>query len=238
MSAGDIQASVRAVTGTAWSYEGDWHALFDLAAIPAGDFDGRLLAWINLRLTAAYTNINDAMAAFGYANGASSFQAMSPMVGPNLLTAPNNFANAAWIKGAAGVGSVPIVTANAGVAPDGTNTATQITLNNNGGTTGGDESFVSQAAISTVTSSVYSGRVWMKGTLGQKLLFRHVGGGAYLTHTFTGGWDSPRTTETAAGVSSSFLFELRGGFGLTAGELGTVIFLAWNAHLQLGGMYP
>ncbi len=29
------QASVRAVTGTALTYEGDWHALFDAASVPA-----------------------------------------------------------------------------------------------------------------------------------------------------------------------------------------------------------
>lgn len=44
------QQSVRTSTGTAFTYEGDWHALFDAAAIPAGDYNGRLLAWLNTKL--------------------------------------------------------------------------------------------------------------------------------------------------------------------------------------------
>lgn len=67
------QASVRTVTGTANTYEGDWHALFDLASIPAGEFNGRLLSWINLKLSAAYTEINGAMAALAAFFGAADF---------------------------------------------------------------------------------------------------------------------------------------------------------------------
>lgn len=63
------QASVRAVTGTNESYEGDWHALFDNAGISTGDFNGRLLAWINLKLSTSYAELNGAMAALAaYAN--------------------------------------------------------------------------------------------------------------------------------------------------------------------------
>lgn len=64
---GDRQATVRAITGTAYTYEGDWHALFTLDGIAAGDFDGRLLAWINGQLSTAYTELNGAMYAFAIA---------------------------------------------------------------------------------------------------------------------------------------------------------------------------
>jgi hypothetical protein len=70
---GDRQASVRAASGTALTYEGDWHALFSLRSIPAGDFDGRLLQYINQKLTSSYTELNGAMAAFALANGAKSW---------------------------------------------------------------------------------------------------------------------------------------------------------------------
>lgn len=70
---GRRQASVRAVTGTTGTYEGDWHALFTLAAIPVGDFDGRLLQWINLKLVTAYTNLPEAQQAFANAQGAANF---------------------------------------------------------------------------------------------------------------------------------------------------------------------
>jgi hypothetical protein len=73
---GDRQASVRAVTGTALSYEGDWHALFDAAGLAAGPFDGRMLAWINQKLSASYGSLPQAQQALAVANGAANFATM------------------------------------------------------------------------------------------------------------------------------------------------------------------
>ncbi len=81
------QASVRAVTGSAESYEGDWHRLFTLAGIAAGvtdaggvyrplSFNERLLLWINLKLTVAYTEINGAMQALAEYGGAFNFSSL------------------------------------------------------------------------------------------------------------------------------------------------------------------
>jgi len=72
---GARQQSVRDVTGTMLDYNGDWHALFDLAGIPQGDFNGRLLAWINDYLGTSYAGLPQAMQAFavdqGYINWSS-----------------------------------------------------------------------------------------------------------------------------------------------------------------------
>jgi hypothetical protein len=70
------QASIRAVTGSAETYEGDWHRLFDLADIPAGPFNGRMLAWINIKLSAAYTNLAEAQQSLADANAAFNFASM------------------------------------------------------------------------------------------------------------------------------------------------------------------
>lgn len=70
---GDRQASVRAVTGTSYTYEGDWHALFDQTGIAAGDFNGRLLAWINQRLGSTFSNLPSAQAGFAINQGAKSW---------------------------------------------------------------------------------------------------------------------------------------------------------------------
>ena len=64
---GKRQESVRAITGTALSYEGDWHALFTSAGIADGPFNGRLLAYINSVLGASYAELNGAMQAFAVA---------------------------------------------------------------------------------------------------------------------------------------------------------------------------
>lgn len=67
------QASVRAATGTANTYEGDWHALFDSQGIPTGTFNERLLRYLNSVLGASYTNLPEAQAAFAAAQGATNF---------------------------------------------------------------------------------------------------------------------------------------------------------------------
>lgn len=67
------QQAVRDITGTAYDYNSDWLALFDLHGIPAGDFNGRFLAWINYNLRATYTDLSGAKAALARANGATSF---------------------------------------------------------------------------------------------------------------------------------------------------------------------
>lgn len=67
------QASIRAVTSTEESYEGDWHALFDLESLDDGAFNTRLLAYINKKLSSSYTELNGAMNAFAVANGAASW---------------------------------------------------------------------------------------------------------------------------------------------------------------------
>jgi len=63
------QQSVRAVTGTAYNYADDWHALFDADLIAEGHFNDRLRAWINGKLSANYANVNDAMRAYAIAKG-------------------------------------------------------------------------------------------------------------------------------------------------------------------------
>ena len=90
---GDIQASANLATGLNLDYNGALHALFDLAGIAKGDFNGRLLAWINFQLGATYTEINGAMAALAAANGSANF---AGMVSPFANQIPNP-----WDAGAA-----------------------------------------------------------------------------------------------------------------------------------------
>lgn len=87
---GDRQAAVRAITGTALSYEGDWHALFDLSGIRVGDFNGRLLAWINQGLGTSYTEINGAKAALAVSAGVSNWDSLTSLGG---ASAPRVVAN-------------------------------------------------------------------------------------------------------------------------------------------------
>lgn len=83
---GDRQASVRAVTGTALTYEGDFHALFTAASVAAGTFDERLLAWINLKLGATYNNLPQAQQALATSLGATNFGAIGTFDASTVLS--------------------------------------------------------------------------------------------------------------------------------------------------------
>lgn len=74
---GGVQQAVRDITGTALDYNGDWSALFDLDGIPSGDWNGRLLAWINQTLGTSYTNLPGAMQAFAVEQGFNNWSSMN-----------------------------------------------------------------------------------------------------------------------------------------------------------------
>lgn len=82
------QASIRAVTGTTHTYEGDWHALWDSLSTPGTTFNERMLNYINTSLSASYTEINSAMAALAAENSATTFQAMGTFTPGGDETAP------------------------------------------------------------------------------------------------------------------------------------------------------
>lgn len=92
------QQSVRTITGTSLTYEGDWLALFDAAAIPAGDFNGRLLAWINVKLSTSYTNLPQAQQALAENQGAYNFSSMGTFDASTTLEGiMGGAAEAEWI---------------------------------------------------------------------------------------------------------------------------------------------
>lgn len=70
---GRRQASVRAAAGTALTYEGDWHALWNSQGIASGTFNERMLAYCNEKLGASHTNVNGAMYALAVDQGAVGF---------------------------------------------------------------------------------------------------------------------------------------------------------------------
>jgi hypothetical protein len=97
------QQSVRAITGTALTYNEDWLALFASAGITSGTVDDRMLAWCNARLGTSYTNVNDAMRAFAVSKGAASWDELGTftVAPPDLLGGAGTFDSAAgWTLGA------------------------------------------------------------------------------------------------------------------------------------------
>lgn len=77
----DRQADARSSTGTTLTYEGDTLAYFDQQGVPAGDYNGRLLAWINQALGTSYTEINGAKTALAIAGGAPTWDGLALLGG-------------------------------------------------------------------------------------------------------------------------------------------------------------
>ena len=75
-----VQQAVRDTTGTALDYNGDWSALFDQDGIAAGDFNGRMLAWINQYLGASHTSLPAAQQAFAVEQGFANWSSMGTLV--------------------------------------------------------------------------------------------------------------------------------------------------------------
>ena len=77
----------------------------------------------------------------------------------NLITQSEDFSDASWSKINSGTASAPSVTANYGISPDGTQNASRVIFDLNGGTTSSDFSQLQNNITATVgndyTSSVY-----------------------------------------------------------------------------------
>lgn len=76
------QASARVQSGfaTATNYNEDLLRLFDAESVPEGTFNERQLRFINARMGASYTNLNEAMQAFAESYGAYNWSSLGSFV--------------------------------------------------------------------------------------------------------------------------------------------------------------
>jgi hypothetical protein len=121
-----------------------------------------------------------------------------------------------------GTASAPVTTSNYATAPDGTQTATRVVFNLNGGTSSGDRSILRQAIPS---GSNYYFSIYVKSTDGteQKILWHD--GGEYNLTTVTNEWVrityDGRPNLVYAGIA------LRGGEGVDSSDI-----LAWGFQVE------
>ena len=149
----------------------------------------------------------------------------------NLLTYTEQFDNAAWTKTKAGVGVVPVVTANAGTAPDGTLTADRVQFDC-GGTTISDRSTLVTPVVSIASGVEYIGSVWVKayssGDVGKQV---RIFGDSVLTAsivTLTSDWQRITTVGNAKNTIGNFGIETRGAYTTNV----TADVLIWGADLR------
>ena len=160
----------------------------------------------------------------------------------NLVTYSEDFTNAAWDKAGGGTGSVPIMTANAGVAPDGTSTADRIQITKGVGATSNDYSLVLQPTYNWVAGQKANGRVWVKSNTAssQTILVYVVSSTTVTKSVISVGQDwtliSPDQI-TFKNTSIAIVIGSRGSASYGGDD--SLDVLVWGAHLyrsDLGGM--
>lgn len=126
----------------------------------------------------------------------------------NLVTASEDASG--WSGNFGGVGSLGVRTANFGVAPDGTTTATRIQCALNGGVAAGDQSYITVPSTATVVNDLRS--CWMKsngGTVIVGLTVASISAGDLMVVTST--WQ--RCANIPKTNINNFQIGLRGGNG-------------------------
>lgn len=150
----------------------------------------------------------------------------------NIVIRAEEFENAAWSKTGGGGATPPVVTANQGIAPDGSLTADKVVFV---APAPGDTSSIAQGGITTVNATNYGGSFYVKAfaaaDVGKIMGFRHVAGASYLLVTLISDWQRVPRISTSIATTSDFEISLRPDQGTSTG---TVTVLLWGADLELG----
>lgn len=90
------QSQVRAASGTARNLNEDWHAYWDVLGIADGNFDERMLLWVNQALSTSFVNTANAMQAYAEDRGFLNWSSMNDL---NLSGGPPQPSPSAYSSG-------------------------------------------------------------------------------------------------------------------------------------------
>jgi len=141
-------------------------------------------------------------------------------ISTNLLLHSEDFTNAVWSRLSSGDGSLPIVTANAGVAPDGSLTADRVVLDQGTVNLGDDFSILRQV----VTAVDGTASLYMKSNTGANFTVSMSSDGNPNPVVVTSEWQ--RFTASAASASRVHLALRNSSINNTAD------LLVWGAQLE------
>lgn len=146
----------------------------------------------------------------------------------NLLADPSDFTTANWEKGQNGTGTAPVVTANHGLAPDGTLTAARVQFVTAGlDGDAADHSFMRQLVVGA--AGAQHGVWWLKSNTGlDQTLYLRVADDNFVV-TAKPYWQRIRIT--AAAGDRKLWAGVRGNI---TGSVASADVLLWQAHLAMG----
>ena len=162
----------------------------------------------------------------------SSWSKSNSFVQTNLLTWSEDFTNAAWVKNNPGVAVLPVVTANAGVAPDGTLTADRVQLDCGNTGSAVNRSNLTQTISGIVSGSAYTPSIYIKAfdanSVGKtvRLASDFISSAVY---TLTSDWVRVPWGAVSSGTPTNLIIETRGTFTTQTADV-----LIWGAQLVQG----
>ena len=174
-----------------------------------------------------------------YADKSGPFGYLAEPSRANVLLQSASLTTTPWATHSSGGPAVPTLTANAAIAPDGTNTATQVVQP--AVSAANTDSQIYQ--IFTAAASVYTFSVWLKGAVGGEQIYlsavNQAGSPFYNSNviTLTTSWQLYTwVTPTLAVHTFSYGIgcDLRGG---TASAISACTYYAWGAQAEVG-LFP
>ena len=151
----------------------------------------------------------------------------------NIITNSEYLGGSDWIKSGNGASSVPVITSNAAISPEGVQNATRVDLDLNGGTSSGDWSWVYQNFTSTGNDETFS--MYIKAVdasnVGKVIAFGAV---SFTAQSLTADWVRIESTSSAAVGGYGNGFRLRG----TEGTSDTASFYVFGIQHEQNATYP
>ena len=146
----------------------------------------------------------------------------------NLITYSEDLSDTSWSKINSGTASAPSVTANYGISPDGTQNASRVIFDLNGGTTSSDYSQI-QNFISSIIGNDYTPSVYMKSndSNSYNVTFTNVNGTKNVV-SVTPQWQRFDVPYPATTTSGSIRIRTRG----SEGSSDVTDVLIWGAQLE------
>lgn len=162
-----------------------------------------------------------------YLNGSCGELLVEPQR-TNLLRYSEEFDNGAWAKANGGSAAAPIVTANAGTAPDGTTTADRVQFSTVGSTSL-DRSILRQNVTTSAVDNSLSFYVKLNSGTSPVTMAFHFNNFISNTFSVTDEWTKVTMSDTALVVATNFGIMLQGNVTALSADV-----LVWGAQLEAG----
>ena len=135
---------------------------------------------------------------FDYSGGATCPSLLLEGSRTNLVTQSEYFGDSSWVKYGVGVGITPIVTPNYAISPDGTQNASRLQCDLNGGNTTSDRSWLYQAITTISGDNTFS--LYVKNNLNEEITFTLSNGSSETVVVLSDGkWHRLSTVKSGGG---------------------------------------